>query len=602
MKSSSIYAAFNARWLKPEDVARSFVPTPTFRTLVHLQNSLLMGPRGCGKTTLLKMLTSRAQRIWVRERLPMESHWSDFRSPDFEAIYIPSDTRWSSELTSIAEEFHDAPIEAERAQRAAVSISCLVEATKIFQDMLDESSVDPIEVIKALIAHLDLGPTVPSFREMRLRMEGWIDGIHSAVVKRDLVEIRRHLDALPSTLTAHALSAVSRACTVFEEYAPDCVPNRWAICFDEVEIAPKWLQSELLAALRSFQQKILLKLTWSPVLPSDLMPRQQRQHDYAAIRMWHGHAAAARPFCKEFSTRYLRDRLNDSNITANDVFGPSPFAQDENEPREGYGRGAAIWQVMVDLANRDPSFESYLKSHDIAPDDPVVESVSARDESLRKIKPIVLLRDAYLKDSGLKVVRRSRKNPPLYYGEDSIYAMSEGNPRLLAGLLNEILDFAPLTTEQKKAFPLVKPEAQSQVLYSASQRMLTGIKTYPLDRAGNARSLPSLVDKLGNFLHSELVLREFRADPVGSFFVDEDVPPSFEEALSLGLLIGAFVHVQSPHGDIPPSVTGSRIRLSYMLAPKYRLLFRNYREMRLSTAIRISSATQQLMFRPESER
>jgi hypothetical protein len=278
-------------------------------------------------------------------------------------------------LTSITEEFRDVPVDAERAQRASVSISCVVEATKVFQAILDEAGADPVEVLKALIRHLELGPTVPSFREFRLKLEGWIDGIHSAVVKRDKSEIRRHLDTLPPTLTAHALSAITRACTIFEEYAQVRLPNRWALCFDEVEIAPQWLQSELFAALRSFQQRMLLKLTWSPILPTDLTPRQERQHDYAAIRMWHGHAADARPFCKEFSTRYLCDRLAHPGITPNDVFGPSPFAQEENESEEAYGRGAIIWRAMVDLARRDPSFKNYLESHAIAPEDPVVESV-----------------------------------------------------------------------------------------------------------------------------------------------------------------------------------------------------------------------------------
>ena len=37
------------------------------------------------------------------------------------------------------------------------------------------------------------------------------------------------------------------------------------------------------------------------------------------------------------------------------------------------------------------------------------------------------------------------------------------------------------------------------------------------------RSLARLVDKLGRYLHSELCFQEFNADPVGSFFIDEDV-------------------------------------------------------------------------------
>ena len=232
MKTGSIFSAFNARWLQPEDVARSFVPTLPFKTLVRLQNSLLMGPRGCGKTTLLKMLTRRAQRVWQRERLPLEPQWVDYRGPDFEAIYVPSDVRWSSELNSVAEELAAAPIDAERAQRASVAISAVIEATRVFQAILDDAHRDPTAILKALIRHIELGPTVPSFREVRLKLAGWIDEIHNGLVKRDVSHIRRHIDGLPPAFTAHSLNAVTRACTVFEEFMAETgVPTQWAIVF-----------------------------------------------------------------------------------------------------------------------------------------------------------------------------------------------------------------------------------------------------------------------------------------------------------------------------------------------------------------------------------
>jgi hypothetical protein len=596
VKTSSIYGAFNARWLEPEDVARSFVPTPSFKSLLHLQHSLLMGPRGCGKTTLLKMLTRRAQGVWQRERVPKEPHWADYRLPDFEAIYIPSDTRWSSELESITRDLAESPIVAERAQRAAVSISAVVEATRVFEGLLVDNQVDATELSKALISYLGIGPSIPSFRHIRLKLGGWIDEIHRDLVKRDSPSIERHLDSIPPAFTAHSISAISRACNIFEEFGPAISPGRWALCFDELEIAPDWLQRELFAALRSADQRLLLKLTWSPVIPTHLTLQQERQQDYTAIRMWHGHALDAKPFCKEFATRFLRGQAASQTLTPKDYFGPSPFAQEETDVDQTYAHGTPVWRAMVQLARQDTTFKEYLIDHDLSPDNPVTDSVTARDESLRKIKPLVLLREAYLKGTDDSTQHRSRKNPLLYYGEDAIYAMSEGNPRLLAGLLNELVDLG--TKSGVDGTLSVKPDAQSRVLRSASQRTLTGIKAYPVERGSSRRSLSSLVDKLGTYLHSELVTRNFNADPVGSFFIDEDVSPDIEAQIAVGLLIGAFLHVKSSEADIPIAIVGSRIRLSYMLAPYFRFLFRNYRGMRLSTALRISTATHQLMLRP----
>jgi energy-coupling factor transporter ATP-binding protein EcfA2 len=600
VRTASIYGAFNARWLDPEDVARSFVPTLPFKTLVRLQNSLLMGPRGCGKTTLLKMLTRRAQRVWQSERAAKEHQWDDYHSPDFEAIYIPSDVRWSKELGSVQRELPDTPTDAERVQRASVSVSALVEATRVLQEIADEHKLDPTDILKALIKHLQLGPTIPSFREVRLKLVTWMDEIQAKIVKRDSDAIHRHLDNLPPCLTAGALNAITRACDVFREYGEGVAPTRWALCFDELEIAPQWLQTELFDALRSMgDQRFLLKLTWSPILPTDLTPRQERQHDYAAIRMWHGHVADARPFCKEFGTRFLRDRLGSEAVTPYDVFGPSPFAQDDTYA-DAYSHGAQMWRVMVQLARRDPTFKEYLLEHGLDPDNPIAEEVAVRNESLRKVKPIALLREAYLKnipDSNRR--RRSRKNPTLYFGEDSIYAMSEGNPRLLAGLFNELLDLEIKPSAAGSMF--VRPEIQSRVLHLASLRTLTGIKAYPIRRELRGPSLFDLVEKVGKYLHSELVTQDFNADPVGSFFVDRDIGQNVLDELSVGLLIGAFIHVKSSDADISASVVGSRVRLSYMLAPHYGLLFRNYRDMRLSTAMRISAASERLRFSFDGE-
>jgi hypothetical protein len=249
---------------------------------------------------------------------------------------------------------------------------------------------------------------------------------------------------------------------------------------------------------------------------------------------------------------------------------------------------------MVELATKDHSFRQYLVEHDIDPNNPVTDSVRLRDETLRKVKPIALLRDVYLKGDVGILLRRSRKNPSLYHGDDAIYAMSEGNPRLLAGLLNELVDAEPQGVDSST--PRIRDEVQARVLLGASQRMRTGIRTYPVPMETKAASLSRLIDSLGDFLRAELLGPRFNPDPVGSFFVDQDVPVDIVEAIRLGLLIGAFVHVGSSLADVPISVVGSRVRLSYMLSPVYRLLFRNLRQISLTTALRTSASSQRSMF------
>lgn len=62
--TTSLFEAFNARDLKPEDVAGTFVPSKKYSDLSAPTHALLIGPRGSGKTTLLKMLSLEALRLW----------------------------------------------------------------------------------------------------------------------------------------------------------------------------------------------------------------------------------------------------------------------------------------------------------------------------------------------------------------------------------------------------------------------------------------------------------------------------------------------------------------------------------------------------------
>ena len=94
--------AFNARWLTPVEVAENFVPVPAFQKLVSTHHAALLGPRGSGKTTLLKMLTRPALDAWSRLVEEDPETAANLDLPSFEAVYLPSDVRWSIELSALS--------------------------------------------------------------------------------------------------------------------------------------------------------------------------------------------------------------------------------------------------------------------------------------------------------------------------------------------------------------------------------------------------------------------------------------------------------------------------------------------------------------------
>ncbi len=586
-ETSSLFGAFNARWLSPEEVARTFIPTNQFSELVQTQSSILMGPRGCGKTTLLKMLTTPAQEYWFRVRARRSSTLRlRFPRPDFEAVYIPSDIRWSYELQAVTRALGSNAVLAERAQRGMVCLSSLVELLLVFERLALGTARLDSKLAMALIDDWAWAPTLPSISRLRMGLESAAAKIRASLVKRDQASIAESIDSLPPAVAGHPLDALISACHVFDaEAAARLRPVRWALCFDELEIAPSWLHADLLPALRSVDQRMLLKLTWSPVLPSSMVTMQQPRADYAPIRTWYSHIIDATAFCQEFATALIRDRFSSQSLTPADVFGRSLFAAEERLGHDDdvYSEGSAAWKTFVELAKRDSTFADFMKSHGFDPANPITDSTRERDQLLRKLKPLALLRETFLGANRA----RSRKRPALYAGEEAIYAMSDGNPRWLAGILNEVLDANPVQRDEGQR-PLIQLSKQAPILAAASQRMRQYIRLYPTspdDAQHSGLDLNGLVFALGSFLRSQLLGQQFQGDPPGSFFVDPETPAPIQRLIERGLLIGALIYVGKSQTEVAPSLVHSRIRLSFMLAPSFQLLFRNYRPIHVTHAL-----------------
>lgn len=125
------YESFNARYLSFEEVASTFIPNKEYNELLSNSHSVLMGPRGCGKTTLLKMLYPQALYAWnhkdastVMEQIPF---WS---------VYIPTDSQWSSQLEYLNKIFESKPDIPLVISNALVCINVLTSLCNSFKDLI----------------------------------------------------------------------------------------------------------------------------------------------------------------------------------------------------------------------------------------------------------------------------------------------------------------------------------------------------------------------------------------------------------------------------------------------------------------------------------
>ena len=77
---------FNSRYLTYKQVSEQFIPTQNFYDLAKACHTVLLGARGSGKTTMLKMLQPEAI-------IEFQKVDNSFDVP-FYGVYIPSDRQW----------------------------------------------------------------------------------------------------------------------------------------------------------------------------------------------------------------------------------------------------------------------------------------------------------------------------------------------------------------------------------------------------------------------------------------------------------------------------------------------------------------------------
>jgi hypothetical protein len=478
-----------------------------------------------------------------------------------------------------------------QAQRIMVSANALLSVLEATQGLIGEHTEIETAIAASLITQWHFVGTLKSIADIKATLGRYVAEIRGHLNVGDISKLKGVFDSIPPSFYGHTLDAPTGAIGIIAEHLPKGLrPSSWALCYDELEIAPQWLRIELLEALRSATQNVFLKLTWSPLLPSGLRTSPESAADFKPIRLWHSHVIDPRLFCEELTRDFLRERFPGMEMSPDGFFRRSVLAAEGNEePPESYQQGSTEYEVFKELASWDQSFRLLLTDRKIDPDDPIPKSLAEKDQVFRKVKPVALLRLEFMTEKGA----RSRKRPAIYAGKEAVYAMSEGNPRWLIGLLNDFADLGVLGGRQTSETLHVRYADQARLLNTASQRFLSLIKASPFRLPETQRSASSeqdvtlfeFINVVGAYFNSEIYCRDFPLDPFGSFAVPNDSDETTISMIEQLLELGGLVYIGSSPQDVPRAIRGSRFRLSFILAPIHKLPLRTYREARLSDVL-----------------
>lgn len=610
MDNSAIFDTFNARYLTFEQVAKTFVPTNQFSQLISNSHSLIMGPRGSGKTTSLKMLSPLSLLYWNST----EANNYKNKIP-FWGIYIPCDIRWKKEIERV--EFKNKKIQTslELISKALVINIVCNSMLQTFQHLISVQSSEKQGLLE-IEAELSTGlvelwelekPISPNFYAIEFGIQMNINRINKI---RNEVTNNIEVD-FPSSWYLDYFSLICSSISLFENICrrydlSELIKTNWAVCFDELEIAPQWLQNSLFELLRSTsEQNILLKLTTSPIVNLEKNISGRPGHDYNIIRMWtfnQQEFTSWNQFCDRLVSNRIENEIK-KRILPEAIFGKYSInltVKSEiqkkyivRETKGDFDKGSLMWYLIKDLASYDDSFRDYLLRKEIDIKNPTPKNQEEEDKIHRKIKPIIIHRYLFNKEDS----KRTRKNVPMFFGLKMLYELCDGNPRSIIGLINKLLPFAKKNNKNKLTrIPIL---TQSRVISETSRNYFDLICSHPeavIVKNDKLLLLEDILKKLGYYFQDQLLNVNFSADPKGIFKVDKNVSKDIINILELALYLGAIIYLDPKESFSNSSLIGKQFRLTYLLSPYLRLPKIRYKSRDLSYILNQQQQIQENFF------
>lgn len=584
MKDHSL--SFNAANLTPEEVAENFLFPEQASKFFDFRHFILLGPRGVGKTTLMKALTTRGLNGLYKRNFSAQGF--DPLSIDYMPVYIPADALWKGSSLYFKRIIPD---DGQRAHilNGIFVYHCIRELVVALESGVEAGQNSDLKDVPWALRISDHQEEKIS----RLCSEQWLLdktqtsflGLKLAALRR-LNQFRSAINSLDKDSAIAAVNAVgSLDIVIVLKGFIDIVESilgvrKWSFSFDEMEIAPKQVVSQLYDSMRGSEQRFCLKFSLYP-----------HANFYSQIE--HQNSSGVGPVIgQDFEAASMTNKFSNPDTTFSKRLIVAecekrgvPFHEFKEYMNSGAIRkGTRIFRnnrtdrdhekiiQSVVAINADRSLIQYYQK--LGLDKPsAINGLSENERAsrVRKVAALAEFRSYYFANIERSNDTRSRRSPVkgfgYYHGFDQLLVLAEGIPRVVLQHANEIMD-AMAKSEMSS-------RAQNRAVKNTLDRYRALIATQVVQVVEGIESFENAldwVDQVGRGISDSILATEFKSQPNLTFEFN-NTPAAKKRLLEIAVSTGAFVADVDDHptGKIIFEADGVRLRLSHRLAAFYPL-------------------------------
>lgn len=580
-KVSIAFEVDNGKQLSVQKTVAYFVAPPNFRNLLTGKNHILLGSRGSGKTTWVRMLAHDHVFLAAQALGADYEYAREALARNVIGIYVPTNIGlvgslrnkpWQDEAS--AEAFFQWRL---NIHTCAALIPVIRSCIAHYVDDPLQRKMAELEVCSLLSTAWSRGSevvsTLEALRLLLAKIEAErIDGIARLRARQEPVNgINDYFDSDLFQPVRYVMEVLTFQLRI----PPDAL---WMICIDEAEYLTKEHHRILNTQLRTASGNLVFKIATMPfahhTLETNVGDPVRDGHDFEYVyvdqmpvdsRGRQDDAEFLR-FARAVFSRRLQSQVNNSPpLTLARLLGPSPLVDEKVvETKDELERFFHLLERHANEATRARAQRLWA-----------MDPLKFRNELLRKMSGALLLRDALASRVGNAKMR-------VYCGESMVVRCADGNARRLVRLLNALSKrlLSSRSPEGVIRLPL-DPSIQNEVLESIARDTLNRVQSEPPHGSQTYRYLLAV----GSYMQHTFSARRLGSDFISSIEVRTDDPPEVQDfvrqSVQLSLLTPARTNM---HNGVDAPCAGT-FHLAFLFSPLFGLLPRRNKSQRVTAIL-----------------